>query len=162
MKLFIKKILLCIALALTTMVNVNAQSPSAIENKVNALVKKYENVKGVDCTTLNKGLGLNMIKVMFNKQFGKEFMKGVTSVTIIDYSDASQQTCMALRKELDAFTSLLQEYNLAKEKEFAKNDYMRSFASPIDEKTLSDFIVALENKDSKIIMYMAGKIQVNK
>ena len=154
--------MLCIALALTTMVNVYAQSPSTIENKVNALVKKYENVKGVDCTTLNKGLGLNMIKRMFNKQFGKEFMKGVTSVTIIDYSDAPQQTCMALRKELDAFTPLLQEYNLGKEKEFAQNDYMRSFASPIDEKTISDFIVALENKDSKIIMYMAGKIQVNK
>lgn len=162
MKLYIQKIALCIALALTTVVNVNAQSPSAIENKVNALVKKYENVKGVDCTTLNKGLGLNMVKMMFNKQFGKEFMKGVTSVTIIDYSDAPQQTCMALRKELDAFTSLLQEYNLGKEKEFANNDYIRSFASPIDDKTISDFIVAIENKDSKIIMYMAGKIKVEK
>lgn len=162
MKLYIQKIALCIALALTTMVNVYAQAPSKVENKVNALVKKYENVKGVDCTTVTKGMGLNMVKMMFNKQFGKEFMKGVTSVIIIDYSDAPQQTCMALRKELDAFTPLLQEYNLGKEKEFAQNDYMRSFASPIDEKTISDFIVALENKDSKIIMYMAGKIQVNK
>ena len=162
MKLFIKKIVLCIALSLTTIANVYAQSPSTIENKVDALVKKYENVKGVDCTTLKKGLGLSMIKGMFNKQFGKEFMKGVTSVTIIDYSDAPQQTCMALRKELDAFTSILQEYNLGNEKEFANNDYIRSFASPIDDKTISDFIVAIENKDSKIIMYMAGKIKVEK
>ena len=162
MKLFIKKIVLCIALSLTTIANVYAQAPSKIENKVNALVKKYENVKGVDCTTLNKGFGLNMIKVMFNKQFGKEFMKGVTSVTIIDYSDAPQQTRMALRKELDAFSSILQEYNLGNEKEFANNDYIRSFASPIDDKTISDFIVAIENKDSKIIMYMAGKIKVEK
>jgi hypothetical protein len=39
---------------------------------------------------------------------------------------------------------------------------MRSFASVIDENTLSDFIVAVENKDSKVIMYMAGKIKVEK
>ena len=162
MKLYIQKIALCIALALTTMVNVYAQSPSTIENKVNALVKKYENEKGVDCTTVTKGMGLNMVKMMFNKQFGKEFMKGVTSITIIDYSNASQQTCTALRKELDAFTTLLKEYNLGNEKEFANNDYIRSFASPIDDKTISDFIVAIENKDSKIIMYMAGKIKAKK
>ena len=104
----------------------------------------------MDCTTLNKGFGLNMIKVMFNKQFGKEFMKGVTSVTIIDYSDAPQQTRMALRKELDAFTPLLQEYNLGKEKEFAQNDYMRSFASPIDgqTKTMHAGEVVVEMVDS--------------
>ena len=162
MKLYIQKIALCIALALTTMVNVYAQAPSKVENKVNALVKKYENVKGVDCTTVTKGMGLNMVKMMFNKQFGKEFMKGVTSITIIDYSNAPQQTCTALRKELDAFTTLLKEYNLGNEKEFANNDYIRSFASPIDDKTISDFIVAVENKDSKVIMYMAGKIKVEK
>jgi hypothetical protein len=32
-------------------------------------VKKYEDVKGIDCTTVKKGLGLNMVKMMFKKQF---------------------------------------------------------------------------------------------
>ena len=32
-------------------------------------MKKYEDVKGIDCTTVKKGLGLNMVKTMFKKQF---------------------------------------------------------------------------------------------
>ncbi len=81
-------------------------------------------------------------------------MKGVTSITIINYSEASQETCLALRKELDFA-------NIDKEKEFADNDYIRSFASVSgDEKTISDFVIAVEEKDSKMIIYMAGKIKV--
>lgn len=145
---------------MTTIEVGHAQESSKVEAKVNELVKKYENVKGVDCMTVGKGIGLSMIKMMFNKQFGKQFMKGVTGITIVDYSDASQQTCMALRKELDVFLPLLQEFKLGEEKEFSDNDYMRSFATPLDNNTISDFIVALETKDSKIIMYMSGKIKV--
>ena len=109
--------------------------------------------------TVGKGIGLSMIKMMFNKQFGKQFMKGVTRITIVDYSDASQQTSLDLRKELDTFIPLLDEIKLGKEKEFADNDYIRSFATLLEDNTISDFIIALENKDSKIIMYMGGKIQ---
>ncbi len=162
MKLYIQKIALCIALALTTMVNVYAQAPSKVEAKVNEIVKKYENVKGVECMTVSKGAGLGMVKMMFNKQFGKDFMKGVTSITFIEYSDASQQTCLALRKELNAFQSLLQEYKLDSKKEFAGNDYMRSFAKTLNDNTISDFIIAVEDKKNKVIMYMAGKIKVEK
>ena len=42
------------------------------------------------------------------------------------------------------------------------NDFLRSFAKTINQSTISNFIVAVENKDSKIIMYMAGKIKVEK
>ena len=147
---------------MTTIEVGHAQESSKVEIKVNELVKKYENVKGVDCMSVTKGLGLSMVKMMFNKQFGKEFMKGVTSISIIDYSDAPQSTCMALRKELDAFVSLLQEYKIGKDKELSKNDYLRSFAKIIDSSTISDFVVAVENKESKVIMYMAGKIKVEK
>lgn len=145
---------------MTTIEVGHAQESSKVEAKVNELVKKYENVKGVDCMTVGKGIGLSMIKMMFNKQFGKQFMKGVTGITIVDYSDASQQTCMALRKELDVFLPLLQEFKLGEQKESSENDYMRSFATTLDNNTISDFIVALETKDSKIIMYMSGKIKV--
>lgn len=145
---------------MTTIEVGHAQESSKVEIKVNELVKKYENVKGVDCMSVTKGLGLRLIKMMFNKQLGKQFMKGVTGITIIEYSDASQQTSMALRKELDEFLPLLQEFKLGEQNESSENDYMRSFATPLDNNTISDFIVALENKDSKIIMYMSGKIKV--
>lgn len=144
---------------MTTIEVGHAQESSKVEAKVNELVKKYENVKGIDCMTVGKGIGLSMIKMMFNKQFGKQFMKGVTRITIVDYSDASQQTSLDLRKELDTFIPLLDEIKLGKEKEFADNDYIRSFATLLEDNTISDFIIALENKDSKIIMYMGGKIQ---
>ena len=45
-------------------------------------------------------------------------------------------------------------------KEFADNDYIRSFALPSDNGTFSDFVVAVENKESKTIIYMAGEIKV--
>ena len=160
MKQHIKNLVLLVTLCMMTMVASYAQAPSKAEVKINELVKKYENVKGVECMSVGKGIGLNIVKLMFNKQFGKEFMKGVTSITIIEYGDATPQTCMALRKELDAFTPLLQEFNIGQEKEFADNDYIRSFATTLDENTISDFLVAVENKDSKVIMYMAGKIKV--
>ena len=159
MKHLIKKILILVVLCMTTIEVGHAQESSKVEAKVNELVKKYENVKGVDCMTVGKGIGLSMIKMMFNKQFGKQFMKGVTRITIVDYSDASQQTSLDLRKELDTFIPLLDEIKLGKEKEFADNVYIRSFATLLEDNTISDFIIALENKDSKIIMYMGGKIQ---
>ena len=150
-----------VALSIITMATAYAQESSKVETKVKQLVAKYDDVKGVDCMTVSDGFSLELIKTMFNKQFGKEFMKGVTAITIIDYSNASEQTCRALHKELDAFLSMLQEFKLDNEKEFAKNDYTRCFASPSPDKTtISDFVIAIENKDSKIIMYMAGKIKI--
>lgn len=108
--------------------------------------------------TVVKGGGLEMLKMMFNKEFGKEFMRGVTSITLIEYSDASEETCTTLHKDLDVFLSLLQEFDVSKEKQFADNDYIRCFASATESDTLSDFVIALENDESKMIMYMAGKI----
>ena len=161
MKGFIKNIILLVALSMITVSTSYAQGASKVDIKVKQLVTKYDDVKGVDCMTVTEGLGLGFIKMMFNKQFGKEFMKGVTAITIIDYSNASEQTCQALHKELDAFLSMLQEFKLDKEKEFANNNFIRCFASSSpDNATISDFLVALENNDSKIIMYMAGKIKL--
>ena len=84
----------------------------------------------------------------------------MTSITLIEYSEASEETCIALRKDLDAFMAHLKEFDVSKEKEFADNDYIRCFASESDSGTLSDFVIALENDKSKMVMYMAGKIKV--
>ena len=156
-----KRIALLIALVLMTFVGGYAQEPSQVEKTVDAIVKKYDDVDKVECFTVTKGNGLEMLKMLFNKQFGKDFMRGVTSITVINYSDASEETCLALRKELDAFVTLLEEFNLSGEKKFADNDYVRSFASASsDAGTLSDFVVAIEKEDSKMVMYMAGEIKV--
>lgn len=162
MKNSVKIIVLFMALSIISIGGAYAQEPSKAEIKVNEIVKKYDDVKGVDCMTVKKGLGLNMVKMMFKKQFGKGFMKGVTSITIIDYSDAPQQTCLSLRKEFDAFNSLLQEIKIGEEKDLADIDYIRSFATKKDDNTLSDFIVVSEDKKNKVLMYMAGKIKVEK
>lgn len=162
MKQLMKKIVLLVALCMVAMTVVYAQEKSSVEIKVNELVQKYENVNGVDCITVVKGSGLGMVKTMLNAQFGKDFMKGVTGVTIIDYSDASQETCITLRKELDIFKSMLEEFDVEKTNDSTDNEYVRSFAAVSDDDPIvSDFIIAVENKDSKMIMYMAGKIKVD-
>ena len=136
-----------------------AQETSGVETAVKEIVKKYDGKDKVNCMSIVKGGGLELVKMALNKEFGKSFMKGVTSITIIDYSDASEATCEALRKELEVFSSLLQEFNLNEEKQFSDNDYIKCFASE-NSGVLSDFVVALESDKSKTIMYMAGKITV--
>lgn len=160
MNLYIKIYTVVTALLMSTFINCHAQQSSNVEKAVNEIIKKHEGSKGVSCMTVDKGSGLGMIKMMFNKEFGKDFMKGVTSITIIEYSDASAETCRILQKDLDAFISLLQEFDVSKEKQFADNDYIRCFASASESNTISDFVIALENNKSKMVMYMAGKIAV--
>jgi hypothetical protein len=134
-----------------------AQEASKVEKAVEAMVSKYEGVAGVRSMKLVKGGGLKFMKAMLNKEFGKTFMKGVTGIIVMDYSEASQETCEALHKDLDGFRTLLQDFNLNGEEEFADNDYIRCFASEANGE-LSDFLVAVEQGDSKAFMYMAGKI----
>jgi hypothetical protein len=154
-----KKIVLLLAMCVIAVANVYAQGPSQAETKMAEIVKRYDAVKGVDCLTVSKGSGLGLVKMMLNQQFGKEFMKGVTSITIINYSDAEPETCIALRKELDQFCSLLEEFRADDDEEFAENDYVRIFALPLDEGAISDFVIAIEDKESKMMMHMAGKIK---
>ena len=161
MKQFMKRVVLFAALYVATMAACYAQGVSQVEAKVNEIVKKYEKTKGVECMNVVKGSGLGMLKTMLRGQFGKEFMKGVTGITIIDYSAASQEVCLALRKELEVFTSMLEELKAGDEKKSDGNDYVRSFASLSEgDKSMSDFVIAVEDKDTKMIMYMAGKIKV--
>ena len=98
--------------------------------------------------------------MLFNKQFGREFMKGVTSITIINYAEATNEVCLALHQELDAIASHLEEFKLNKNENAAEYSYARSLATVSTDGTISDFITAFENNEAKIMMYMAGKIKV--
>ena len=48
------------------------------------------------------------------------------------------------------------------EKTFSDNNYTRCFASISDEEsgTISDFVIAMEDDKSKLLVYMAGTIKV--
>ena len=149
-----------LALSIATMFVGYAQEPSKVEAKVKEIVKQYENVKGVECFEFAKGSGLGIVKMAFNQQFGKDFMKGVRSITIINYSDASNEVCQALRQELEAFSSLLEEIKPKEDKGSSNKGYSRSFASISNGNTMSDFVIAIEDDESKMMMYMAGDIVV--
>ena len=159
MKQFIIRVALVAAICSMSVLTSFAQEESKVEKAVSEFVKKYEGTDGITSMSVAKGSGLELIKLMLNKEFGKSFMKGVKSITIIDYSAASEVTCAAVRKDLDVFLSMLQEFNLNGEIQFSDNDFIRCFANE-DSGTLSDFVIALENGKSKTVMYMAGKIIV--
>ena len=149
-----------LALSIATMFVGYAQEPSKVEAKVKEIVKQYENVKGVECFEFAKGSGLGIVKMAFNQQFGKDFMKGVRSITIINYSDASNEVCQALHQELEAFSSLLEEIKPKEDKGSSNKGYSRSFAAIANGNTMSDCVIAIEDDESKMMMYMAGDIVV--
>lgn len=154
-----KRILCMVALATLTMMSSYAQSVVSV--KVDELVKKYDEVKGVNCITVSKKIGLELFKKKFAKQLGKEFMRGVTGITIIEYSDASEQTCQDFRKELDVFASLLEEFGDKEEEKDPDQDYTRCFGSVSKEDaTLSDFLITIEDDEQKMFLYMEGVMKV--
>ena len=156
----IRMVLLTLLTIMMTAATTFAQSPSQAEKAARELVRKYDGSDGVECIVATKGNGLGLYKMMLNKEFGKDFMKGVTSITIIAYSSASEDVCIALRKDLDVFVSILEEFDLSDDKDYAGNEYIRCFASIMDSDTISDFVFAMEEGSSKMLMYMAGRIIV--
>ena len=157
----LKRIMMVLGALLTISIfNCVAQKSSDVQTTFDQILKKYEKIEGVTCMSVTKGSGLEMVKMMFNKEFGKDFMKGVTSISFIEYSDATEEICASLHKDLDAFVSLLEEVDLSKEKQFSDNKFLRCFASSSEANTISDFVVAIEDDDSKMLMYMAGKIKM--
>ena len=161
MKNLIRKVVICAALLMLSGV-VFAENPSKADVAMRELVKKYEDTKGVECVTVAKGSGLEVMKIALNKQMGISFMKGVTSITIISYDEASAEVAESLRKDLDVFTSLLEEFDMNKDKGKESKSYSRCFAcvSEASEGKLSDFVIAIEDTETKMVMYMAGEIIV--
>ena len=131
----------------------DAQENTKVQQAVNEIVKKYENTDGVSCMTLVKGGGLELIKTALNKEFGKSFMKGVTSITIIEYSEASKETSASLRKDLDVFQTLLQDFKIGEEKmnyvlEEAKK-YLGEKYVEKDIRTAVEYLLVLPEKKGK-------------
>lgn len=149
-----------LAVFLIAGVTVHAEEPAKIEKAVFDLVSRYEGVEGVETQSFVKGEGLELVKMMLNKEFGRKFMKGVTSIVIMEYKDASQQVCQDIRGELDSFTSILTEIDFNGDEEVSENDFARCFISESESGSVGDFLIAMEDKETKMLIYMGGEIHM--
>lgn len=161
MKSLIKGLAMLAALVMLGVGALHAAEPTTPSAVMSKIVEKYEDTDDVMCLAVGRGLTLEMLKMNLNKSLGKEFMKGVKGITIIEYSDASAQVCAALRKDLNAFTSLLEELD-PDDGKGSKNEYKRVLANMKDVESgkISDFVIAIEDEESKIIMYMEGDLDI--
>lgn len=149
---------LLVALFLMVGVSGFATVPTKVDKAVENMVSKYEDKQGVECLRVVKGEGLELIKMMLNKEFGRKFMKGVTSIVIMEYSDAPADICQSIRDDLDMFTSVLEEFDTSAEKELSSSEFVRCFIGKMDSESISDFVVVMEDDGEKMFMYMGGKI----
>lgn len=117
MNRFLIKITMLLALFTMAFSTATAQNSAKVESTFKEIIKKYEGTEGVECVSVVKGQGLDLIKAMLRKELGRSFMKGVTSINIVEYSEAS-------------------------------------------EETLSDFVIAMEDGEMKMLICMAGEIRL--
>lgn len=138
-----------------------ANEPTAVAQAVADMAAKYENTEGVDCMVVTKGNGLGMVKMALKAQLGKSFLKGVTAMTIIDYSKGSAEVCESIKADANIFLSMLEEIDLTRgEKKIDDSSYLRCFAAVNENRTISDFVMLMENKEMKWMIYMEGEIKV--
>ena len=157
-----KKILLIAILAVaSTLTNWSAyaqQTPS-VEESVKQIAEEFDGVEGVDCMVLSKGLKLKIVKEAFKPMFGKEFMRDVKFMVIIDYTGASEAVRESFRSKIEAFSGRLQDFNPDK-KVFKEDEYVRSYATINGESSISDFMIISEDKKSAMFLYMGGVLNV--
>lgn len=151
-----------ILLALFAIISItsNAATTEQVDKAVKDIIATYKDSKGIETVSVAKGNGLEIVKMMLKKHFGKEFMRGVTSITVLSYGGATEAICNSIRKDLDTIAAILEEFDVSGNKDFSQNDYMRCFAQRTESGTLSDFVVALEKDQHKMVVYMAGEIKV--
>ena len=138
-----------------------ANEPTAVAQAVADMAAKYENTEGVDCMVVTKGNGLGLVKMALKAQLGKSFLKGVTAMTIIDYSKDSAEVCESIKADANIFLSMLEEIDLTKgEKKIDDSSYLRCFAAVNENRTISDFVMLMENNEMKWMIYMEGEIKV--
>lgn len=135
-------------------------APAKIEDSVRKLAADYEKVEGFDCLIIQKGEGLGLVKSMFNQSFGRKFMKGVTSIIMIDYSKASEEKVKEIHGIFDGFSATLEEIDLGEE-EIQPGEYLKCFGK-VEGKTVSDFMIIMEDAEGKMLVYMGGVLNLEK
>ena len=159
-----KKNLLTFVLALVLLfisMPVSANQPIKVEDEIKKMAEEYEKIEGVDCMVLEPGGGLGLVKGMFKSKFGSAFMKGVTLMVIIEYSKASPEFRAKLIKKIDSFSGVLQELSPNKGEE-QKGQYVKSYGSINGTTSISDFMILMEEGDTRMLLYMGGHLAIDK
>ena len=104
-----------------------------------------------------KGNGLEMIKLVLRKEFGKDFIKGVDMIIIIDYSKAEQQVAEVIRTQTESLSASYEQKELPEE--MTKGNYMRNFFKLNDSKeVITDMVVLVESAENKTVIYFGGEM----
>ena len=142
---------------LTLWLGAAAQPTSTGRELMTSMVEKYGEDKGVKGMVCTKGNGLEMIKLVLRKEFGKDFIKGVDMIIIIDYSKAEQQVAEVIRTQTESLSASYEQKELPEE--MTKGNYMRNFFKLSDSKeVITDMVVLVESAENKTVIYFGGEM----
>lgn len=144
-------------LMLAIWVGAAAQPASTGRELMTSMVEKYSQTEGVEGVVCTKGNGLEMIKLMLRKQFGKEFIKGVDVIIIVDYTKADSQVADAIRTQTESLSANYEQKELPKE--IVKDNYLRNFFKLNDSKQIiTDMVVLVESAKNRTVIYFGGEM----
>ncbi|MBR5138683.1 MAG: hypothetical protein IKV12_03960 [Alistipes sp.] len=148
-------ILVCAAVVIAISATAQTLDGSSTRNSMEFMAEKYDDKLGVETFVFVKGRGLETMKLLLRKEMGKDFLKGVDMIVLINYSDASNDTANTIHSEIDSITKDFSQQELPKEMTEGKN--MRNFFKLGDDgKSIHDMIIIIEEETSKNVMYLGG------
>lgn len=157
MKNRVLKVALFISLVFTSRV-LSAEPMSSVETSVRSMVAELDDVKGVNGMVLQKGRGLGVVKAILKPKLGKEFLEGVTTIIIIEYSKASEEIATSIQNRLDSYSATLQKFDFSKN-EFGGGERVTGYVAIDETMTASDLVMIVENKGAKLFIYMGGVLK---
>ena len=153
-----KKGLMLLVMMLAFWMGVAAQPASTGRELLKSLVEQYSETKGVDGMVCTKGSGLEMIKMVLRKDFGKEFIKGVDMIIIIDYSKADKSVAEDIRTQTNTLAKSYEQKELPDD--ITEGNYMRNYFKLNDNKdAIADMIILMENAEVKSVIYFGGEMR---
>jgi hypothetical protein len=129
------------------------------KDDVMSFMDKYKDVKGFSANTFVKGEGLGIVKAQMGRKMGKTFMKGVTIISMVDYSEAAKEVCDSIHADYGKYFSKFLDVEVP---DSSKKDitYSRTFLMLDEDKSaITDFITIFEDKEVKVFLYMGGIIK---
>ena len=152
-----KRGIMLLVMMLTLWLGAAAQPTSTGRELMTSMVEKYGEDKGVNGMVCTKGNGLEMIKLVLRKEFGKDFIKGVDMIIIIDYSKAEQQVAEVIRTQTESLSASYEQKELPEE--MTKGNYRRNFFKLNDSKeVITDMVVLVESAENKTVIYFGGEM----
>lgn len=156
-----KRIFILICVIIVTSFSAMAQTAnSSVRNSMQAMAERLDEKDGVECLVCVKGSGLELVKLMMRKEMGKDFVKGVDMIVIINYSEAPSAKVTEIRNEIESIAKIeLTQQELPDDVKEGK--YMRTyFRKGDDGKSIHDMIIIAEDdsekESSNIVMYFGG------